>query len=216
MIQLYYFLIYFFKKNIALRKNFHYKGTAKLNMHPSTHLLMKKSKIIIEDGIFNVGTTHGKLGGYGIDPTKDNCRIHLTNSTLKIVGNVSLYPGCRIIANNAEIIIKNNTKINAPSWIIAEKKIEIGENCLISFNVTIRDNDGHKHSGSEEEIIYNNKEVIIGNNCWIGQNVIILKGVIVGAGAVISAGSIINKNVPENTLVGNHSAVIRENIKWNE
>lgn len=216
MVRIYYYFVYWFKKQKSLLKDIHCEGKGKLKIHPSTHLLLKKSKIIIENGIFEVGMVHGKLGGGGIDPFKDNCRIHLTNSTLKIIGTVSLYPGCRIIGNNAEIVIKNNTKINAPSWIIADNKIEIGENCLISYNVSIRDNDGHKHSGNENIVKERNKEVIIGNNCWIGQNVIILKGVNIGSGAIISSGSIINKDVQPKTLVGNYGTVIRENVKWNE
>jgi acetyltransferase-like isoleucine patch superfamily enzyme len=163
-----------------------------------------------------VGMVYGKYGGYGIDPGKDNCRIHLINSTLRIAGDVILYPGCRIIGNNAEIIIRNGTRINSPSYIIAEKKIEIGENCLISFNVTIRDNDGHKHSWGDESPAYRNREVTIQNNCWIGQDVLILKGVTLGKGSMVSAGSVITKDVPENSLAGNHSVILRSNINWEE
>ena len=214
--RLFYYILYFIRKRVALSRNIVLVGKSKLHMHPATHLLMKKSKIIIEDGTLKVGIAYGKYGGSGIDPNRDNCRIHLNNSVLHIYGDVSLYPGCRIIANNAEVIIRNGTRINAPTYIIAEKKIEIGENCLISFNVTIRDNDGHQHGNAESTTEYKVHEVVIKNNSWIGQDVILLKGVTVGNGAVISAGSLIFKDVPDYAMVGNHSVVLKENIRWKE
>jgi acetyltransferase-like isoleucine patch superfamily enzyme len=204
----------FFSK--SLRKNLKKIGKSDIQINPSTHLIIKKSKIIVENGIFKIGIDY-MFGGSGFDPNKDNCRIHLNNSTLHTIGNVSLYPGLKMIAENAEIIIKNGTKINGDTWIIAKKKIEIGQNCFIAPGVIIRDNDGHKIGLIGEKPVEKIKEVIIEDNVWIGQNSIVLSGVTINNGAIIAAGSIVTKNVEKNSLSGGCPAkIIKTNITWNE
>ena len=164
-----------------------------------------------------VGIPFGYHGGLGIDPRKDNCRIHLNNATLRIIGNVSLFPGCVIVAHDGEIIIRNGTMINTQAWIMAREKIDIGEHCLISSWVTIRDNNAHKLAIGDEKPRDIPKGVTIKDHCWIGQNVTILKGITIEEGAVVAAGSIITKDVKARTLVGGIPAhVIRENVVWEE
>jgi len=205
-----------FFSSYSLRNNLEKIGKSDIQINPSTHLIINKSKIIIEEGFLKIGIDY-MFGGSGFDPQRDNCRIHLNDSLLYIIGNVSLYPGLKLVGENAKIIIKNGTKINGDTWIIAKKKIEIGNSCLISTGVIIRDNDGHKIGLFGEKPIEKIKEVIIKDNVWIGQNSIILKGVTINEGAIIAAGSVVTKDIEKNSLVGGCPAkIIRRNITWNE
>jgi acetyltransferase-like isoleucine patch superfamily enzyme len=79
--------------------------------------------------------------------------------------------------------------------------ITIGEDCLISSEVTILTHDGSVDVMRKEypkaDII---KPVVIGDNVFIGHRAIILPGVTIGSNVVIGAGSIVNKDVPSNTV----------------
>lgn len=70
-------------------------------------------------------------------------------------------------------------------------EITIGEDVIISENVTIRDSDGH-------DILYEkhkkSSHINIGNHVWIGLNATILKGVTIGDGAIIASGAVVTKD----------------------
>lgn len=62
-----------------------------------------------------------------------------------------------------------------------------------------------KYQGDTED-----REVFIGDDCWIGFRAIILPGVTIGKGAVIGAGAVVAKDVPEYAVVvGNPGRVVR-------
>ncbi|RCK77759.1 MAG: Acetyltransferase [Ignavibacteriae bacterium] len=112
--------------------------------------------------------------------------------------NCQFYSGVRLeIGKNGKLIIKNGTYLNRNTLIVANKFVEIGKDCKISWDVIIMDTDLHPLPGQTETI---DKPVIIGDNVWIGCRAIILKGVKIGNGAIIAAGSVITKDIPEYSI----------------
>ena len=192
----------FFDRHIKL------EGRASAKIHSATHLVIQNSKIIVEDGTAKIGY----LTGWGL---KENCRIRMTDSTLHIIGDVSLRPGLSIWAVGATIVIRNGTVINQQTRIVAHRRVEIGEHCHIAPNVTIMDNDMHKHATGAEKPVLECKEVLIKDHVWIGINAIILKGVTIGEGAIVAAGSVVTEDVRDRTLVGGVPArAIQEDVVW--
>ncbi|UBK27605.1 maltose O-acetyltransferase [Clostridium perfringens] len=62
-----------------------------------------------------------------------------------------------------------------------------------------------KYQGNTDE-----KQVKIGDGCWIGARVIILPGVTIGKGVVIGAGAVVSKNIPDYAVVvGNPAKIIK-------
>jgi acetyltransferase-like isoleucine patch superfamily enzyme len=193
----------FFNRHIKLI------GKAHAKIHPSTHLIMHNSKIIVEGGTAEIG----------YDPDLDrkgSCVINMSNSTLHLIGDVSIRrPDASVWAWNATVVIRHGTFINPTTSIIAGRRVEIGEYCNIASRVVIMDNDLHKHAIGDEKLIKAYKEVKIGNHCWIGWAATILKGVTIGDGSIVAAGAVVTKDVKERTLVGGVPArVIRENVVW--
>lgn len=47
-----------------------------------------------------------------------------------------------------------------------------------------------------------NKDITIGDGCWIGTRTVLLPGVSVGRGSIVAAGAVVTKDIPPNTLVG--------------
>ena len=185
-------------------------------------IIRGKSKIRIKKGAKFVGSENSRLIiGYGDGATSSfkhsgfNLEL-LENSRLIIPGKVNLgFHGSIRLEENAEISIGNNTYISANCLLRAAKKISIGHNCAISWNVTIVDSDFHEYL--VDDIFQNNtKEVKIGNNVWIGNNVIILKGVTIGDYAIVGAGSVVTKDIaPYTAVAGNPAKKIKDNIRPN-
>lgn len=55
---------------------------------------------------------------------------------------------------------------------------------------------------SDNKMINNKWNAVIGNDVWIGSDVKILQGVIIGDGAVIGAGALVTKNIKPYSIVG--------------
>lgn len=101
--------------------------------------------------------------------------------------------------------------------IIVRKKIEFGENCLISWDTLFMDSDLHSiyNCSDLNNEINKNKEIYIGNHVWIGCECLILKGSIISDNAVIAARSTItNKtNFKESSIITT-SKIIKDDIYW--
>lgn len=123
------------------------------------------------------------------------------------------------IFKGASLIIKNdmqNQGAGGPNigfTLICGNHIEIGEECRIGRNVTIRDNNGHHYlsmQGYKES-----KPVIIGKHVWICEGATIMQGVKIGDGAIIGAHSVVYSNVPAFSLVsGNPAKVVQKDVYW--
>ena len=146
---------------------------------------------------------------------KKNCVINIDEQS-QVEGAISFDK------ENASISIGKRVFMNGS--LIAAKKIEIGDDVLISWGVTIVDHNSHSISFSERAEDVNNwrlgqkdwthvkiMPIKISNKVWVGFNTIILKGVTIGEGAIVGAGSVVTKDVPAWTIVaGNPARVIRE------
>lgn len=124
---------------------------------------------------------------------------------------------------NATLVVGKRTFIGNAIMSIAEK-VEIGDDVMISWGVTVTDHNSHSLKFTERALDIEDwaracknwnkvkiSQVKICNKSWIGFNSIILKGVIVGEGAIVGAGSVVTKDVPPWTIVaGNPAKIIRE------
>lgn len=79
--------------------------------------------------------------------------------------------------------------------------ITIGENCLLSSEVTLLTHDGSVDVFRGEFPRADRiKPITIGNNVFIGHRAIVMPGVTIGSNVVIGAGSVVNKDVPDNVV----------------
>jgi|GEM_PF-1177798 len=116
------------------------------------------------------------------------------------------------VGSSAYLGIGNNSYINNNTRIFAQQSITIGQNCAISFGVTIFDDDGHGFG-----LPPYSAPIVIEDNVWIGCNVTILKGVTIGSGSVIAAGAVVNKSCsPNSLLAGVPARVVREGVRWTD
>ncbi|HLO99770.1 MAG TPA: acyltransferase [Fimbriimonas sp.] len=146
-----------------------------------------------------IRNTHGKLSLGSLTEVHENVVISMAGSPNE----------------KARITVGNRTSIWYGTVISAKQSVTIGDNCAISWNCTIIDNDMHEIVELSGEAKPGAKGVTIGNNVWIGANSMILKGVTIGEGAVVGAGSVVTKDVPARTIVlGIPAKPVREIQGW--
>jgi len=138
-------------------------------------------------------------------------------SELIIDGDIIIGNGTRIIVDKgASLYIggkrhESASGITEKSLIMVKKKVHIGTDCIIAWNVFITDCDWHSITGKKIQ-----EDVIIGDHVWIACNSSILKGSKIGNNCIVGAHSVVSKKtIPDDTFVaGNPCKIIADNIRW--
>lgn len=95
--------------------------------------------------------------------------------------------------------------------------VSFGSDCLISYDVEVRNTDGHSilclDTGKR---INPARDTVIGNKVWIAAHTIIGKGVVVADGVIVGQGAVVTSSVAETNCVvaGNPARVIRSRVTW--
>jgi galactoside O-acetyltransferase len=138
-----------------------------------------------------------------------------------------------LLRPEATIRIGKRTQLGNSNFVCADS-IEVGDDVLMAWGVTVMDNDSHALAWEQRanDVVQccedyrtdpgnfiRNKNwdnvgmgpICIGNKSWVGFNVSILKGVTVGEGAIVGAASLVVKDVPPFTVVaGNPARVVKK------
>lgn len=141
-----------------------------------------------------------------------------------VVGNDTIFRArVDFDSDNGEIVVGDRTFVGR-SHLVCHSRIDIGNDVLIAWGVTIVDHNSHSinwmHRASDvKEFARGVKSwhhvgrapVVVRDRAWIGFNTIVLMGVTIGEGAVIGAGAVVTKDVPAYSIAaGNPARVIRE------
>jgi len=132
---------------------------------------------------------------------------------------------CRVDFDTSQgtVIIGDRTYLGA-SHLVCHSNIEIGNDVIVSWGVTIMDHNSHSvtwtarkddvsrwSTGQKNWHHVKVSPVKIHNKVWIGFGATLLKGVSVGEGAIVAARSVVTRDVPAFCIVGGNPAkVIRE------
>jgi acetyltransferase-like isoleucine patch superfamily enzyme len=159
--------------------------------------------------------------GKGCTIRNTNIQIYGNNNFISFGNNVKVYEKLKILieSNNCTLYIGNNTTIGSAKIQLGEKKTKvlIGEDCMLSREITINTSDFHSVLDLESNKRINfAKDVTIGSHVWIGNGVYILKGAIINNNSIIAAKSVVPGKVFENNVVigGVPAKIIRTGINW--
>lgn len=156
-----------------------------------------------------------------------NSENRLTNCLIHISGdNCTIEIGEHCILNNLELWIEDDggkikigyrTTIEGGHIAATEgEKISIGNDCMFSGGIQIRNGDSHPIFDllSKERINYARK-VVIGEHVWLGADVKILKGSIIQDNSIVGSGSIVTGILDSNSIyAGVPVKKVKDSINW--
>lgn len=113
--------------------------------------------------------------------------------------NIRVHPTASIRnAKNIYIGENSHININCCIWPGQDSKIILGDNLLMGPGVSMQAaNHGTDRDRVMMEQERTQKDIIIGNDCWLGSNVTILAGVSIPDGCIVAAGAVVTKSITE-------------------
>jgi acetyltransferase-like isoleucine patch superfamily enzyme len=195
--------------------------------------------------LFSILSIKGKFGNTIVLKAaflkKTKIRISGKNNTITIHPENQLY-NCllHVSGNNCEIIIGQHCKLsNIELWIENDggkiqigyrstmegghiaategQSISIGEDCMFSHEIEIRNGDSHAIYDEQSKLRINAAEsILIGNHVWLGADAKVLKGAVIGDNSIIATGGIVTGKCEDyNSIYGGIPAKkIKGGITW--
>ncbi|WP_426095399.1 acyltransferase [Flavobacterium sp. DSR2-3-3] len=147
---------------------------------------------------------------------------------IKIYGNnntIEIHKNC--VIKGAKFWIEDDKKkIEMGSYSTVEENAEfatiegcniiIGEDCMISSEVTIRTGDSHSILNNEGIRINSSQNIKVGNHVWIGNKAVLTKGSLVSDNSIVGSGALVNKvfEIKNCIIAGVLAKVFKEQISW--
>lgn len=144
-------------------------------------------------------------------------QIYGNNSALE-VKSLSRCGRLRAILKNSGVLFIDEATTIEDCYILADgKKVHIGKDCMISFQVDIRTTDAHGiYDISTGDILNANEDIFIDDHVWLAQGVMVAKGSHIGKNSIIGAKSYLSKlKVEPNILMaGTPPRLLKKDVIW--
>lgn len=166
-------------------------------------------------------------------------QINGDNNRIKIAESVLLpYMNINILGHNNSLIIEDycnlrgnihirhgsitrikayTTAVEMNLFSLEGKSILIGQNCMFSSRVYIRNSDEHSIIDVATNARINPaQDVIIGDHVWLGDNVTVNKGVKIAEHSIVGSGSTVSKDLAttHGLYVGMPAELKKQGVTW--
>ena len=191
----------------------------------------RRLKPTVVKGVNNTVSIKSKRKNFIVRVIGDNNTIEigegsrLINTQINLLGNNnhviaesgSKFDGpCNItLEGDSTLYIGRNSGIRGVTFVLKDGKITVGRNCMFSYDILLRNNDGHKLLDSEGNVTNPSRDIKIEDHVWLCERCTILKGVTIGKDSVIAFGAVVTKDCPpQSIMAGNPARVVKQNINW--
>ena len=139
-----------------------------------------------------------------------------SKSKLFFQGKAVISEGTTLRCNQDSIMeIGDNFYCNCNCFISSTNKVQIGNDCIFGWRITINTGDGHKvlHQGINSE---GRQDIIIGKHVWLAPDCSLTKGVVIPDNCIVAQKAVVTKAFSKpNCMIGGIPAkIIREDINW--
>ena len=152
---------------------------------------------------------------------KEKVSLQCKNDNKVIIEQNNIHKRSEILmgSKNYLYIGKNTTVENVMIHMFSanNQNLVIGNDCMFSWDITIRTSDAHTiYDKDTRKIINQPKDVSLGNHVWVAAKTTILKGAKIASNCMVGTGSIVNKEFNEENcmIAGAPAKVIKRNINW--
>lgn len=150
-----------------------------------------------------------------------NCHISCRDNSLIKIHSFNVHENTTIAVgrNNVVEIGEYTTIKNANFFLVASEntKVILGKDCMLSYDITFRPNDGHTIYNKNTRQVKNiPQDILVGDHVWIGAKVVVLKGTKIPSNSIIGTCSLVNKAYSEeNTVIaGTPAKIIKKDVNW--
>lgn len=151
---------------------------------------------------------------------EDTVTIHFlgNGSRVEISSCVSVEQLNIVCGENASVRIDTGTEIEGLTIYGTGGEISIGKDCLISYQVIIRNHDVHHifDRNTGKRINYPGN-IQIGDHVWIGYGATLLGNASIGANSVVGTMAVTSSIFPKEVVIaGSPAKIIREHVCWSK
>lgn len=96
-------------------------------------------------------------------------------------------------------------------------KCRIGGNCMISFDVTLRNSDAHPILDCKTGQVQNwVRGITIGDHCWLGEKASVLKNSVIPDHCIVGDNAVVSGELKESyaAYAGNPARLVKTGINW--
>lgn len=159
-----------------------------------------------------------KFGVEGVDGTSAFRKGYITvenGSKIVFRGKSSFARGVSLRVKGGMAEFGANFYANCNFTLVCLEHVEFGDDCLLGWDVNVRDCDGHEITVNSIQMP-SKKKVIIKDHVWIGAYSHILKGVEIEDGSIVAYNSCVLKPFQEkNILIGGYPAKkLKDEVAW--
>lgn len=210
----------------TIKFNFHYFPITKAMKLPVlvSHTVKikkmgNKGDIICPDntGVVRIGFGNGS---YEMGRGRQSCFAQDHGTKLVFDGKAEFANPVYITINHSgKVKFGNNFRANSNMILSCADTVEFKEDCLLSWNVTVIDGDGHSMFLKDSTDMYNvPKPIKVGEHVWISSNATLLKNCSVANGCVVSAGAIVGGQFDEEECIlgGVPAKIIKRSVTWKD
>lgn len=189
---------------LIIDENVSFNGRIRMGKNTSLHIKKNSHFTNVIFDIQNSGKVLLESNCRMEVPEMKICYLAIDNGQLHIKEHAHIQSDI-LVRFGGQLNIGSYTSINHSSEIRCEEKIEIGDFCLISYEVCIYDTNAHSTDAEKrrEAILRDGQEIerpatkpiFIGNDCWIGKGATILKGTTIGAKSIVGIRTIVTSGI---------------------
>lgn len=178
-------------------------------LHPDAKITVKGhgNKMYLEEG-----ASLGQLSAPRLEFLGNNNIFHIGKKANIKRGHY------RFDGNDGRIDIGEKTTIGNAYFLCAENTtIQLGTDCMLSYEVEFRTTDAHSLiDEASGEVINYPADIIVGDHVWIGKGGCLLQGIEIASNCIVGTRALVTKSfLQEKTAIaGVPAKVVRENVLW--